>query len=239
VVELKPHLLADASFLHMAGTDKAFGQALLGSLTRADASKVWTRLVDAASLLPAAAQWAAVLIGRDSQKLQTAVEIILTAAPTHRTLDRELAGQVKDAGLSEGQTIALQESIPQGFLPTTAAALAELRVQQLRAKAAEDVEEYEPELAAALNNQASLLWEAGGRTAEALKTVGEAVTLYRRLAAGNPALYEPDLARAVRTAAGMMRSSVAASFPVVGRFPLLVPLGLADQVPDAVVNVEF
>jgi hypothetical protein len=56
----------------------------------------------------------------------------------------------------------------------------------------------QPERARLLNNLSTNLSDAG-RGPEALAAIQEAVEIYRRLAAANPARYEPDLARALGT----------------------------------------
>ncbi|MGH3570134.1 MAG: tetratricopeptide repeat protein, partial [Pseudonocardia sp.] len=57
---------------------------------------------------------------------------------------------------------------------------------------------FEPDLASSLNNLSVMLSNLGRRE-DALTATTDAVEIYRRLAATNPAAFEPDLARGLWT----------------------------------------
>ena len=59
-----------------------------------------------------------------------------------------------------------------------------------------DTNAFEPDLALSLNNLSNRQSDAGDGSG-ALASITEAVTIYRRLAAGNPARHDPDLAQSL------------------------------------------
>ncbi|WP_229992860.1 tetratricopeptide repeat protein [Arthrobacter sp. Bi26] len=197
VVEFSPRIIVVAAFLHIAGNDRTFREALLGSLTNENAHAVLARLVEASPLLPAAAALATDIIGRDYQRLTAALALGLSAASSNSALDRELARCTSTADLNEDQTIKLHGRTLEGPFPMTQVALEELLVKQLRLQANKNAGKYEPDVAAALNDLVAGLAHLGGRDADALRAAEESVTTYRQLAADNPVLYEPELASAL------------------------------------------
>ncbi|MDP9998297.1 hypothetical protein [Pseudarthrobacter sulfonivorans] len=197
VVDSNPRIIVVAAFLHVAGNDSNFGHTVLNSLADQQAYTVIDQLVGAAPLLPSAAAWATVAIDRNPRRFAAAVEMALSAAPSSPDVDRELAHCVDEVGLDEDQTTSLQVRISEGLFPMMKVALGELRVEQLRARAKENPGENDSDIAFALNILGVRLGEVGGRSAEALSTSQQSVTIYRRLAAENPPLHEPALALAL------------------------------------------
>ena len=193
LLELEPHLISDAAFLRRAGAKPGFGRALLGSLTEAEAPRVWSCLVDAVPLLPAAAEWAAAVIGDDLEQLRSAVMLVIQRAPGDHNLDRQLARHVKTFSLTDDQVESLQRYISEASLPETLAELAAIHVGNIRNRVARDFAPNDDDLAMALLDLVGSLAADGDRAADAAEAAGESVALYRQLEQQEPEAYRPGL----------------------------------------------
>lgn len=204
VLQLEPHLISDAAFLARADADPAFARTLLGDLNEKEAPRVWSRLVDLAALLPSAARLAALLVGADGARLRTVVEVVLSRGLGEASLDRELASRVYECALDESQVESLQRLVAGTALPYTQAKLAELRVQHARLSATKGAFAQSTNLANALSHLALARAKEGGRSAEALDSVDEAIALFRQLT-DESVRAQSELAFALTVQGGILR----------------------------------
>ena len=203
ILELRPHIVADAAFLGLAAASHdgaQFARCVLETPIETQAFALCTRLVRATPLLPTAAELIPTIIAGHGDRFLQAVKEALLIAPTNRTLDTQLAQSAATCELEQAATAQVLQLIPDYALLRTRVAVGARAIALMRA----DPNPHLPDLARALNIRSTCLRELGRRD-DALAAIDEAITIYRPLAEATPDAFLPDLARALNIRSTCLR----------------------------------